>query len=110
MGAPLLHVGMAAICPHGGQVQAVASAPRVKVQGQPVLLRSDPASVAGCPFLIPSAVPTPGPCVSVQWLTAALRVRVSGQPVLLQNSQGLATGPAPGPVTVVNAQARVRGT
>ncbi len=100
----LLHANAMILCSHGGQVQALAPNPRVRVGGQPVVTQPLPHVVAGCPF-VPVA---PSPCVTAQWVTGALRVRVGGQPVLLQDSQAICA-PNGTPVTIVMTQVRVRG-
>jgi uncharacterized Zn-binding protein involved in type VI secretion len=107
----LLHVGAAAICPHGGQVTIIPASPRVLVSGQPVATLADTTLVAGCAFTVPG--PKPQPCLTVRWLAGAARVLVGGQPALLATSPGLCLSaeqiPA-GPPTVVASQVRVRGT
>jgi hypothetical protein len=110
MGANILHVGMTALCPHGGQVSVVPGSPRVKVGGQPVATMGDQFLIAGCAFTVPPAKPQP--CIKVQWLAVATRVKAGGQFVILQTSTGLCQSaeqiPA-GPPNVVASQVRVRG-
>lgn len=101
----LLHVGATILCAHGGQAQATAPNPRVKVGGQPVVTQAAPHSVAGCPFNVSGA---PVPCVTAQWVTGALRVRAGGQPLLLQDSQAVCI-PNGTPVNIVMTQVRVKG-
>ena len=101
----LLHQGATILCSHGGQVQATASNPRVKVGGQPVVTQTAPHTVAGCPFSTPGG---PMPCVTAQWVTGALRVKVGGMPVLLQDSQAICV-PNGTPVNIVMTQIRVKG-
>lgn len=104
MGAPVLTVGSTVVCSHGGKV-ALSPAPRVKANGQPVVLQPVPSSVAGC-----SNPPPPinaGPCAVVNWLTGSMRVKVNGQPILLQSSTGLAV-PTGTPTFVVQPEIRVR--
>ncbi len=101
----LLHVGATILCLHGGQAQATAPNPRVKVSGQPIVTQSAPHTVAGCPFSTPGG---PLPCVTAQWITAATRVRASGVPVLLQDSQAICAPNGTG-VNVVVTQLRVKG-
>jgi len=106
----LYHVGVVAMCPHAGQIQAIASSVRVRVGGQPVVTSADTFPIAGCAF---NAGGSPHPCVKVQWLSPATRVRVGGQPVILQTSPGLtiAADQAPqGSPVVTSGQVRVRGT
>ena len=102
----LLHQGATVLCIHGGQAQATAPNPRVKVGGQPVVTQAAPHTVAGCPFNVSSA---PSPCVTAQWITGATRVLVGGQPVLLQDSQATCIPNGTG-VIVAMTQVRVRGT
>jgi uncharacterized Zn-binding protein involved in type VI secretion len=101
----LLHQGASICCAHGGQAQATAPNPRVRVGGQPVVTQPVPHLVAGCPFTTPGG---PMPCVTAQWVTGALRVLVGGVPVLLQDSQAVCI-PNGTPVTVVMTQVRVKG-
>jgi uncharacterized Zn-binding protein involved in type VI secretion len=102
----LLHVGATVLCAHGGQAQAAAGNPRVRVSGQPVVTQPSVHTVAGCPFTVSGG---PQPCLSVQWITAALRVRAGGQPVLLQDSQATCMPNGTG-VAVLATQTRVRGS
>jgi uncharacterized Zn-binding protein involved in type VI secretion len=103
----LFHVGAAAICPHGGQIAVIPSAPRVLVSGQPAATMADMAVIAGCAFNVSGA---PQPCLRVQWVVPAARVLINGVPALTQASAGLCLGPtqAPqGPATIVTTQPRV---
>lgn len=107
----LFHVGAQAMCPHGGQVTAIPSSPRVLVGGQPVTTIGDNYMVAGCAFTVPPGKPQP--CLRVQWLVPATRVMVNHQPAILQSSSGLCQSPEQipqGPPTVVMTQVRVKGT
>ena len=79
MGGLLMHVGAAAMCPHGGQVSVVSTNSRVLAGGQPVATLNDTYLIAGCAFTVGTK---PQPCVKIQWLTPATRVRVSQQPVI----------------------------
>jgi hypothetical protein len=107
---PLLHVGATAMCPHGGQVNAIPSSPRVLVGGQPLVTMSDTFLVAGCAFTIPPGKPQP--CVKVQWLVPATRVMVGGNPALLATSSALCQSAEQipnGPPVVSVTQVRVMG-
>lgn len=98
------------MCPHGGPVTTIPSAPRVLVSGMPVATLADTYLVAGCAFNISGA---PHPCVKVQWLVPAVRVLVNGVPAILQTSVGLclAADMAPqGPPVVAATQPRVIAT
>ena len=101
----LLHQGATVMCLHGGQAQATAPNPRVKVMGQPIVMQPTPHAVVGCPFA-PGGVPTP--CVTAQWITGAVRVKANGMPVLLQDSQAVCIPNGTG-VQVVATQLRVKG-
>lgn len=106
----LTHLGMTAMCPHGGSVQVVPGNPRVKLGGQPAATVGDQFLVSGCPFQTP--VPAPSPCLTIQWLAPAVRVRAGGQPLVLSTSSGLclaATQAPQGPPQVTVTQMRVRG-
>lgn len=109
MPGPLYHVGVTALCAHGGQISAIASSPRVRLGGALAVTLSDTFPIAGCALNISGS---PHPCVVVRWLTPAARVRVAGQPVILQTSPGLtvAADQAPqGSPLVTSGQVRVRG-
>lgn len=99
----LLHQGATVLCAHGGQVQATAPNPRVRVAGQPIVTLVTPHAVTGCPFVL---VLVPIPCVTAQWVTGATRVRAGGVPVLLQDSQAICV-PNGTPVSIVLTQTRV---
>ncbi len=101
----LLHQGATVLCMHGGQAQATAPNPRVKVGGQPVVTQPAPFTVAGCPFPPVSG----GPCVTAQWVKAAVRVRAGGMPVLLQDSVAVCAPTGTG-VNIVVTQVRVKGS
>jgi hypothetical protein len=105
----LYNVGTSAMCPHGGQVTAIASSPRVTLGGPPATTTADTFMVAGCAFNVGGS---PHPCVKVQWLVPAARVKIGGQPAVLQTSTGLtvAADQAPqGSPIVVSGQVRARG-
>lgn len=101
----VLHQGATVLCLHGGQAQATAPNPRVRVSGQMVVTQAAPHIVAGCPFTTGT---NPMPCVTAQWGTGAVRVRAGGQPVLLQSSQAVCIPNGTG-VNVLVTQTRVRG-
>lgn len=110
MPGPLAHVGAVAMCPHGGMVMQVPSAPRVFLSGMPVATMADQYVVVGCVFNVAGA---PHPCVRVQWVVPAVRVTSSVMPVILQTAVGLclAADQVPqGPVVIASTQPRVMGT
>lgn len=109
MAGYLLTSTSVATCPHGGQVTFVPTQSRVLADSAPVLLATDQALVAGCPFVVGTV---PSPCLTVQWLTAATRVTVANTPVLLSTSTGMCLSPAAapqGPVLLSSFQQRVQG-
>lgn len=67
-------------CPHGGVVRAVATSPRVRVDGA-VLGLADPATISGCA--------APIPCVTVVWVSGASRVRSGQLSLLVEESVGV---------------------
>lgn len=101
----LLHVDATVLCMHGGQAQATAPNPRVKVGGQAVVMQSAPHTVVGCLFNVSGS---PVPCVTAQWVTAAVRVKAGSMPVLLQDSQAICAPNGTG-INIVATQVRVRG-
>lgn len=99
------------MCPHAGQVQAVASITRVTMGGLAPLAKDDTCTIAGCPFTLPPG--TPSPCVEIQWLTATTRVKAEGKALLIDSSSGLCkagTGAPQGSPNVVVTQQRVSAT
>ncbi len=68
MPGPLAHVGMVALCPHGGMVMEVPSAPRVLLSGMPTATLADQYPIVACVFNVAGA---PHPCIRVQWLVPA---------------------------------------
>lgn len=106
----LYQVGASAMCPHGGQVTAIPSGPRVTLGGQPAATLANTFTVAGCAFTLPNGKPQP--CVKVQWMVPAMRVKINGSPAILQDSTGLCQSAEQipgGPPNVISTQARVKG-
>jgi hypothetical protein len=101
----VLHVGATVLCFHFGQAQPTAPNPRVKVNGQPVVMQTCLYTIAGC--TLPAPPTANGPCVSAQFLTAATRVRAASVPVLLQDSQALCAPSGTG-LNIVQIQLRVK--
>ena len=112
MGAPLFHVGAAAICPHGGQITTMKTGlPRVFAANQPVATVADQFMVAGCVFTVPPGKPQP--CVTARWLMPAIRVFVDNSPAVLQSSAGLCQSAEQipgGPPSVLATQPRAMGS
>lgn len=103
----ILHVGATVQCMHAGQAQPVASNPRVKVGGQPIVTQSNSYTVAGCSMPPPSA--GNGPCVTAQWVSAATRVKAGGVAVLTKDSQAVCAPTTTG-LNILNTQVRVKAT
>ena len=101
----ILHVGAIVMCAHGGQAQATAPNPRVKVSGQPTVLQPMPYVIAGCAFPPPPVAN--GPCVTASWVMGALRVKSNGMPLLLADSQAICT-PTGTPLTIAMTQMRAK--
>jgi hypothetical protein len=102
----LLHLGATVQCAHLGQAQPMATNPRVKVGGQPVVTLPATYTVAGCTMPPPTA--GNGPCVTAQFTTAATRIKCNGLPVLLQDSQAICA-PTGTPLLILKTQLRVKG-
>jgi len=105
----VIDAGATIICPHGGQATAIPTATRVALGGKPPLLVNDAMVIAGCPFVIPPA--TPSPCLRIQWLMPSTRVSVQGSPVLVSSSVGMcfsAQGIPQGQAIVTGYQTRVQ--
>ncbi|HEX4698914.1 MAG TPA: hypothetical protein VH857_06095 [Actinomycetes bacterium] len=106
----LLTAATQATCPHGAPVSFVPSQTSVLADGAPVLLASDQATIAGCPFIVGTVA---SPCLTIRWLAPATRVMVTRTPVLLSTSTGLCLNPASapqGPAQLSSYQQRVQGT
>jgi hypothetical protein len=101
----VLNASSVVLCAHGGPCMPAAPEPRVKASGAPVIAQSSPWTVAGCP----AVAQPPGGCLTVQFVTGSVRVKVGGKPILLNTSVGIAT-PSAAPVTIANAQVRVKAT
>jgi len=96
------------LCPHGGQASVTPSAKKVKLGGNPPLLKGDTAAISGCSFNISGS---PSPCSRVQWMTAATKTKIeSGEP-LLSTSVGLcmsAAGAPQGKAVISGFQTKVK--
>lgn len=106
MPGPLLHLGAAVLCAHGGTATPTAPNPRVLVSGQPTVVLTTPYVIAGCPYNVSGS---PVPCVTAQWLTAATRLTSSGQPLVLLDSQAVCA-PNGTPLLPVMTQTRAIGS
>jgi hypothetical protein len=106
----LLTTASVLMCPHGGTVQIVSSNTRVTAGGDPLARSTDTFIIAGCPFTIPPAEPSP--CVQVQWVQTAEESQTMGDFNLTEASVGLciaATQAPQGPVTISATQPLVSG-
>jgi hypothetical protein len=109
MPGPVVNLPTSVLCPHGGKGTIAPSQTRVLVMGAPAATVASMVSVAGCPFTLPP--PSPGPCLTIQWVVPAIRVLAMGQPVIIaQPGAGLSVGPMPGPANIIPAQTRVIAT
>ena len=102
MPGPILHQGAVVTCSHGGVATPTAPVPRVLVSAMPVATIAAPWAIAGCPFVPPS----PGPCVTGQWVLGATRVMALGQPVAILGGVSVCA-PTGTPMVPSVAQTRV---
>jgi hypothetical protein len=102
----LLHQGATVTCAHGGQAEPTATAGRVLVGGEPVVVQSDIYVISGCPFVPPAGN---GPCVTAEWISGATRVFAQGIPVVLSDSQAVCV-PTGAPLVIIESQQRVSAT
>lgn len=105
MPGTFLHNGATVLCQHGGTATPMTVYPRVKVSGQPIVLKNSTYSVSGCSYAPSSGN---GPCVTAQWLSAATRIQANGIPILLKDSQAICTPISTG-LQIVTTQTRVKG-
>jgi hypothetical protein len=97
------------MCPHGGSVQATATASNLTAGGAPVLTTSDVFVIAGCAFVVGVV---PHPCTTIQWVQPTLKSTRSSVATLTESSLGfcVAADQAPqGPVQVVTTQTSAGG-
>ncbi len=112
MAGQTLNINSSLQCPHGASVNIVSANARVKAGGAFAALATDQFIISGCPFQIPIGTGTvPSPCLKVQWTVTDLRLKVGGTPTLSQGSVGLCLNAQQlpqGPVSIVNAQTKVK--
>jgi hypothetical protein len=78
-------------CTHGGTAILTTTNTSLFADGAPVLLESDIATVAGCPFTLPG--PKPSPCVKIEWSAATVQISVNGTAALIRSSIGKCYSP-----------------
>ena len=109
MGALLTTASMM-MCPHGGTVTAISSNTQATAGGSPLVRASDTFIIAGCPFTLPAAVPSP--CMTVQWMQTNTESKAAGDLTLSMNSMGMclaATQAPQGTVLINSTQQKVNG-
>ena len=103
----LLDIGSQVMCAHGGQGRPVLPLKRVTIMGKPVVGKTTPYTIAGCPYQLPP--PKPNPCtMALNWAKEAARVKVMGVAVLLADSKATCI-PNGVSTLVIPVQSRVRG-
>ena len=108
--ANLLNVSSMMMCPHGGTVTAISSNTQATAGGSPLVRASDTFIIAGCPFTLPAAVPSP--CMTVQWMQSNTESKAAGDFTLSMNSMGMclaATQAPQGTVLINNTQQKATG-
>jgi hypothetical protein len=108
MPAPILTQAATITCPHGGQGIVVPQNVTIQIMGSPVLVATDIATIAGCPFNIGVS---PAPCLTIQWTAPAVSTMVNSVPVLLATSIGLCIGGSGAvPAIIIPGQTQIMGT
>ena len=112
----LLTVSCQIQCGHGGKATPTLINPRVRLSGQPAIMGASPLVIAGCPNVVPAAIPTPAgpvpgppalaPCVTANFIpaTGTVRVKSMGMPLACQSSAtppAVIAGPIPVPPAVI---------
>jgi hypothetical protein len=106
MPGPILHLGAAVLCSHGGQAMPTVPSPVVLASGMPVATIAAPYAVAGCPFVPPGGN---GPCITGQWVVGAVRVLSQGQPLAIMTGAAVCV-PTGTPLVPIMAQTRALAT
>jgi hypothetical protein len=104
MPGPILHLGAAVTCSHGGVATATAPNPRVLLSGQPIVTLACPYAIAGCGLTSTGVF-----CASGLWVSGAVRVTVMGQPVAVQGG-GSVCATTGNPMLPITVQPRVVAT
>ena len=99
----ILHQGATVQCVHGGHAQPSTPNPRVKVNGQAIIIQSDTFMISGC-----TNANNPSPCTTASWTSASTRIKSNGVPVILIDSQSFSL-PLNTPLSIIVTQARVKG-
>ena len=84
--ANLLTTASMMMCPHGGSVSVITQNTQATAGGSPLIRASDTFVIAGCSL---AGLPTPSPCLQVQWIEFGLKVKAGGDYVLGEDSTGL---------------------
>jgi len=103
MPGPILHMGAAVLCSHGGQAIPTVPSPVVFVSGMPIATITAPYAIAGCAFVPPGGN---GPCVTGQWIVGATMVFSQGQPVAIMSGVSICA-PTGTPMLPISAQTLV---
>src|SRR5258708_32730466 len=98
------------MCPDGRPVPIAASGEKAQAGGAVMVTSSDPITIAGCPYQLPTTPPTPSPCTTVQWTASQSRIKIGGNAALDESSVGLCIGSGPqGSGVVPSPQSQVAG-
>jgi hypothetical protein len=88
MPAPLIQQGATVRCLHGGQATAAVPNPRVTASGAPTSVISGQWTIADCPGIPPSGIPS---CATAQWDTGTTRVTSNRQPIVIVGGEATCT-------------------
>ena len=91
-------------CPHSPGAATNVSAPKLKVNGAPVLIDLKP--VTGCPITTPPATNVACKIVTITSGTAS-KLKVNGSAVLLSSLVATAAGSPGGPMSVTPGQTKL---
>jgi hypothetical protein len=83
--ANLLTTASVMMCPHGGTISVITQNTKVMTGGSP-LVRSSTFVIAGCSL---AALPTPSPCVQVNWVKPDGKSQAGDDFTLSEDSVGL---------------------
>lgn len=104
----ILHQGADLKCMHLGPAQPMMTYPRVMVDGNPIVVRSNNYVISACQFPAWTLGGSP-PCSTASWTVTATRLFAGGDNVVLFDSQSQCS-PNGTPLQVFRSQVRAKAT